>query len=134
MRTKNMRLATIFAVLLIASTPLHAACVNKFVSRADGNKKILTLLTGMLTFAEAQELGQQLAKKGSQPVEWIDDNGKIVASAVQFQPVRPMPVKCADKPSGSVVNVTFLTFASPGKSLTIKFTETLSVAFEEQAK
>ena len=33
-----------------------AACLNKFVSRTDGPKRIVTLLTGKLTFGEAQAL------------------------------------------------------------------------------
>lgn len=108
--------------------------MNKYVSRAEGNKKVVTLLTGMLTFAEAQELGQQLSTKSHAPVEWVDDNDKALASAAVFQPVRPMPVKCADKPSGSVVNVTFLTAATPGSTMRIKFSETLTVDFTEQTK
>ncbi len=111
----------------------HAACMNKFVSRSDGSKKIVTLLTGSLTFQEAQELGKNVtAKKGT--VEWIDDKGKAIAAAAEFQAVRPMPVACGDKPSGAVVNVVFLTFANPSKSLIVKFPDGASVTFEEQAK
>ena len=67
-------------------------------------------------------------------MEWVDECGNTIAQASSFEPVRPMPVACDEKPSGSVINVTFLTFATPGKGLTIKFSEELLVYFDEQAK
>ncbi len=134
MNTKIIRITTLVAVLVLCAAPLHAACVNKYVARTEGNKKVFILLTGLLTFDEAKDLGKQIIAKDAQPVEWVDQNGKTLSTAVRFQAVRPMPVKCADKPSGSVVNVTFLTFASPSKSVRIKFSETLTVEFQEQAK
>lgn len=111
----------------------HAACMNKFVARTEGNKKVLTLLTGSMTFQEAQALGKSVQAK-KETVEWVDNNGKAVATAAEFQPVRPMPVACGDKPSGAVVNVVFLTFANPSKSVTVKLGTDTIVTFEEQAK
>ncbi len=132
----SRKLFAFAAALVITSTMVgsaHAACVNKYVARSEGNnKKILTLLTGKLTFDEAKELGRKLGTKSSPPVEWVDEGGNVVASSVQFQAVRPMPVACDDKPSGSVINVTFLTFTTPAGGITIKFSEDLIVYFDEQ--
>ena len=123
-------LATMATLMPVAS---YAACMNKFVSRTDGNKKVVTLLTGSVTFQEAQELAKSIvAKKAT--VEWLDDKGKLVASAAEFQAVRPMPVACGDKPSGAVVNVVFLTFTSPAKLMTVKLGDISTVTFEEQTK
>ena len=122
--------ATLAILMPVAS---YAACMNKFVSRTDGNKKVVTLLTGSMTFQEAQELAKNLQAKKA-VVEWQDDKGKVVASAAEFQAVRPMPVACGDKPSGAVVNVVFLTFTSPAKTMTVKLGEITTVTFEEQAK
>ncbi|MFA6958927.1 MAG: hypothetical protein WC538_23900 [Thermoanaerobaculia bacterium] len=123
--------SAIAAALIPAAA--HAACMNKFVSRTDGNKKIVTLLTGSITFQEAQELskGVQTKKAG---VEWQDDKGKLIAAAAEFQPVRPMPVACGDKPSGAVINVVFLTFANPSKAMTVKLGDVTTVTFVEQEK
>ena len=111
----------------------HAACMNKFVTRTEANKKIVTLLTGSITFQEAQELAKNVQTKKA-VVEWQDDKGKVISSAAEFQAVRPMPVACGDKPSGAVINVTFLTFAVPAKSMTIKLGDVSTVTFVEQDK
>ena len=124
------------AVLLVAVvTPrAHAACMNKFVLRADGNKKQVTLLTGMMTFPEAQELAQKISQKQQAPIDWVDKGGKSLATAAEFAVVRPMPVSCGDKASGVVVNATFVTYATPSKTMHVKFTDDLTVEFEEQSK
>ena len=123
--------ATSAAVLLPLAA--HAACMNKFVARTDANKRTFTLLTGSITFQEAQDLAKIVqARKAS--VEWLDDNGKAVAAAAEFQAVRPMPVACGDKPSGAVLNVVFLTFAKSSKTITIKLGDIATVAFVEQDK
>lgn len=130
--TMTRLMATAIAVVLFPAAA-QAACMNKFVSRTEGNKKIVTLLTGSITFQEAQELAKNVqAKKTS--VEWVDANGKTIAGAAEFQPVRPMPVACGDKPSGAVINLVLLTFASPEKSMTVKLGEMATVEFVEQAK
>jgi len=133
MNRKSFVLA-VALVVIMSSGPAQAACVNKYVARTEGNKRILTLLTGKLTFDEAKELGKNIGTRSAPPVEWVDDGGNVVATSVQFQAVRPMPVACDDKPSGSVINVTFLTFSNPTGGITIKFSEDLLVYFEEQNK
>ena len=131
---RKLILASALAVVATLAPAAQATCVNKYVARTEGNKKILTLLTGKLTFDEAQQLAKALISKSAKPVEWVDEGGTTIASSVQFQAVRPMPVACDDKPSGSVINVTFLTFANPTGGITIKFSEDLLVYFEEQNK
>jgi hypothetical protein len=129
-------LTTIAACMIFVTGASYAqACVNRYVVRTEGNnKKIFTFLTGKVTFPEAQELVKKFADKSLQPVEWVDDSGKTIARATTFEAVRPMPVACDGKPSGSVINVMFLTFAPPGKGVTIKFPDDMLVYFEEQGK
>ncbi|MGK2858358.1 MAG: hypothetical protein ACSLFQ_14250 [Thermoanaerobaculia bacterium] len=127
------RLIVTAAVAILLPASAYAACMNKFVARTEGNKKIFTLLTGSITFQEAQELAKIVqARKAS--IDWLDDKGKVVSSAAEFQPMRPMPVACGDKPSGAVINVVFLTFASPAKMMTIKLGDVTTVDFVEQDK
>jgi hypothetical protein len=125
-------IVTAIAAILFPSMT-YAACMNKFVARTEGNKKIVTLLTGSITFQEAQELVKSVQTKKSS-VEWLDDKGKLIAPAAEFQAVRPMPVACGDKPSGAVLNVVFLTFASPSKAMTVKLGDVTTVTFVEQDK
>jgi hypothetical protein len=135
MKRKTVILAAACLALLVVAGSARAACVNKYVLRTEGNnKKIFTLLTGKITFPEAQEMAKRLIDKSMQPVEWVDEGGKTIARASIFEPVRPMPVACDDKPSGAVINVTFLTFATPGKGITLKFPGDLLVYFDEQTK
>jgi hypothetical protein len=125
-------IVTMMAAILLPSSA-YAACMNKFVTRTEGNKKIVTLLTGSVTFQEAQDIAKNLqAKKAT--VEWVDDKGKTLAAAAEFQAVRPMPVACGDKPSGAVINVVFLTFTNPSKTMTVKLGDVATVAFVEQDK
>ncbi|MBI2215481.1 MAG: hypothetical protein HYU52_17665 [Acidobacteria bacterium] len=127
------RLILTALVILVFPASAFAACMNKFVARTEGNKKVVTLLTGSITFQEAQELSKNIQSKKA-IVEWVDDKGKAIATAAEFQPVRPMPVACGDKPSGAVLNVVFLTFANPSKAMTVKLGEATTVTFSEQDK
>ena len=121
-------------VLGVVAGSARAACVNKYVARTEGNKKIFTLLTGKITFPEAQALAKAVTAKTAPAIEWVDEGGNTIATSVQVQAVRPMPVACDDKPSGSVINVTFLTFSTPSGGVTIKFSEEMLVYFDEQEK
>jgi hypothetical protein len=131
-RARRILIATIAATLV--STGAHATCMNKFVVRAEGNKRMLTLLTGMLTFAEASELAKAVSEKRAPQIEWVDEKGKPIATAVEFSAVRPMPVACGEKASGTVINATFMSFATPTKKMTVKLKPDLIVEFEEQTK
>lgn len=121
-----------FALLLIPRAG-SAACMNKFVRRTEGNRQIVTLLTGKLTFEEAKTLAQNLASHQAPLLEWIDDGGKLIAKQFgELKVMRPMPVGCDGRASGVVVVVTFLSSNTPGKKMTIKLDANTSVAFEEQ--
>jgi hypothetical protein len=130
-----MRIAFALIALSVASE-LHAAtCVNKFVRRTDGAKQIVTLLTGKLTFQEAQALAQSIAEHRARPIEWISDDGKPIARQLgDLKVVRPMPVACDGKPSGSIIIVTFLSQLQPSKKMGIRFDPHMNVLFVEQSE
>ncbi|MGA7614016.1 MAG: hypothetical protein WBX15_02440 [Thermoanaerobaculia bacterium] len=132
MRPMSLAVTTV-AVALIGTISANAACVNKYVARKQERRQILTLLTGMMTFQEAQALSKAIDAKKSPPVKWLDDSGRQVAEQLgELRVVRPMPVACGDKSSGVVVTVDFLTFATPGKTVTIQFSDSLTVTFAKQ--
>jgi hypothetical protein len=114
--------------LLAAGQASAVTCVNKFIRRSEGAKQVVTLLTGKLTFEEAQ------ARAKSGPIEWVDDKGRSVAKSVELKVVRPMPVGCDGKTSGVVMVATFVSTMPPGKKLNVKLNETTTVAFEEQSE
>jgi hypothetical protein len=122
---------SISVVLLLAfvANAADAACMNRFVARTEGGtRQVVTLLTGKLTFQEAQEM----AAKAS--FVWVDDNGKTIAK--QFGPlkvVRPMPVGCDGKASGVVVIVTFASSFAPTKIMNLKLNAETTVPFEQQS-
>jgi hypothetical protein len=117
--------------LLIANSA-SAACQNKFLRRTDGPRQVVTLLTGKLTFQEAQALSAAIDAKKSAPVAWIDDKGKELARQFgELKVVRPMPVGCDGKASGVVVIVSFGTLSQPVKKMIVKFDENTTVEFDE---
>lgn len=117
------------AILLFALTPsVHAAvCVNRFLARTEGPKQVITLLTGKLTYQEAQELAKQHGA-----LSWVDEAGKVIATSVEVKAVRPMPVGCDGKTSGVVLQVSFLATKQPSKHMTVKMADGQTVQFEEQ--
>jgi hypothetical protein len=120
-------------VLAVVPTLVHAACLNKFVRRTEGARQVMTLLTGKLTFQEADALSKAIAAKQSPPIEWVDDAGKTIAKQLgDMKPVRPMPVACDNRTSGSVITVTFQSAMPPSKKMRIKLDEKTIVDFEEQ--
>src|SRR6266568_7525979 len=91
------------AVLAVAPSLVHAACLNKFVRRTEGTRQVMTLLTGKLTFQEADALAKAIASKQAPPIEWVDDGGKTIARQLgDMKAVRPMPVACEPRTSGAV--------------------------------
>jgi hypothetical protein len=120
-------------VLALAPSVLHAACLNKFVRRSEGARQVMTLLTGKLTFQEADALSKAIAAKQAPPIEWVDDNGKTIAKQLgDMKAVRPMPVACDNRTSGAVISVTFQSAAPPAKKMRIKLDANTIVDFEEQ--
>ena len=130
----KVRLASI-ALLLFAAAELAsgAQCVNKFVSTRQGVREVVTLLTGKLTFQEAQALAQAIRDKQSPPIEWVDDSGKTISRQVgPLEVVRPMPVGCDGKTSGVVMIVSFPSATSPTKKMNVKLDTKTTVAFDQQ--
>lgn len=131
------RLALLLAIAMFAATAPRASaattCVNKFRSKSEGPRQVVTLLTGKLTFQEAQALVEAISAKQSPPIEWVDDKGKSIAK--QFgdaKVVRPMPVGCDGKTSGVVMVVTFPTGQQPSAKMQIKLDANAAVTFEQQ--
>ncbi|GEM_PF-906147 len=129
------RIAVFALVAAAVSLPASAAvCVNKFLSRSEGAaKQIVTLLTGKLTFQEAQDLAKAITAKSAPPLEWVDDKGKTIARQFgELKVVRPMPVGCDGKTSGVVVIATFQTLSQPSGKMIVKLDPNTTVTFDEQ--
>lgn len=125
-------LLTLLALLPVSA---RAACVNRFVSRADRQLQVVTLLTGKITFQEAQALAKDIQARKAPPLEWVDDAGKVIARQFgELKVVRPMPVGCDGRTSGVVVIATFATGSSPSKKMNVKLSPDSAVTFEQQAE
>ena len=130
----NLRLAASVLVCLFAANAATAACVNRFVSRTERPRQVVTLLTGKLTFQEAQALAASIQKKEAAPLEWLGEDGKAIAKQFgELKVVRPMPVGCDGKTSGVVMIVNFATASTPQKKMLVKFDPQTTVAFDQQA-
>jgi len=128
------RTAVSALVALALAAPLSAAvCVNKYLVRSEGPRQVVTLLTGKLTFQDAQALSKAIADKSAQPLEWVDAKGKTVSKMFgDLKVVRPMPVGCDGRTSGVVMIATFLTPSKPVKKMNVKFKAKTVVVFNEQ--
>jgi hypothetical protein len=128
-----MRLASVLLVSLLAAETASAACVNRFVNRADRPYQVVTLLTGKLTFQEAKELTEKINKNQAPPIEWVTEGGKTIAKQYgELKVMRPMPVGCDGKSSGVVVIATFPSAQSPSKKMFVKLDANTTVEFEQQ--
>ena len=129
------RLSSLALALFLVSTADAATCVNRFVARPQRSQQQVTLLTGKLTFQEAQTLATRI-KAGEAPrLEWVGDNGKPVGKQVgDLKVVRPMPVGCDGKTSGVVIIANFLAVQAPAKKMNVRLDEQTTVAFDEQAQ
>ena len=132
----NVRLAvSAFVCLLLSANAASAACVNRFVNRSERPHQVVTLLTGKLTFQEAQELSASIQKKQAAPLEWLSADGKPIAKQFgELKVVRPMPVGCDGKTSGVVMIVKFATASTPDKKMLVKLNADTTVAFDQQAE
>jgi hypothetical protein len=127
------RLLLVVVALLVVPSLAHAACLNKFVRRTEGPRQIMTLLTGKLTFQEADALAKAISAKQAPPLEWVDDGGKTIAKQLgDMKAVRPMPVACDNKTSGAVISVIFQSALPPAKKMRVKLDANTIVDFEEQ--
>jgi hypothetical protein len=127
------RLILSAAACVLAAHVASAACVNRFVSRTERPRQVVTLLTGKLTFQEAQALAVSIQKKLAAPIEWVGSDGKSIAKQFgELKVVRPMPVGCDGKTSGVVMIVNFATGISPEKKMLVKLNADTTVAFDQQ--
>jgi hypothetical protein len=130
-----MRLLVPVLLVVFAAQAASAACVNRFVSRAQGNTQMVTLLTGKLTFQEAQDLAKKIQDGKAPRLEWVNDDGKAIAKQMgALKVVRPMPVGCDGKTSGVVMIAQFLAVHPPAKKMSVKIDAQTTVQFEEQAQ
>jgi hypothetical protein len=127
--------SVVFAVgACVIATDAFAACTNKFLRRTEGPRQVVTLLTGKLTFQEAQALSAAITKKEAPPIEWVDEKGKVIARQYgDLRIVRPMPVGCDGKTSGVIFVATFTAVHPPAKKMFVKLTAESTVEFEEQS-
>ncbi|MCU1350652.1 MAG: hypothetical protein JWO56_3682 [Acidobacteria bacterium] len=120
------------ALFIFAAQSASAACMNKFLRRAEGPRQVVTLLTGKLTFQEAQALSAAIEQKKSPAIMWVDEKGKEISRQFgELRVVRPMPVGCDGKASGVVAIVTFPTPQQPSRKMLVKLDNETTVAFDE---
>jgi hypothetical protein len=124
--------AVIAALYLISARPAEAACMNKFMTRLAPPRQDVTLLTGTLTFQEAQALAEAIESKKLPPIAWLDGKKTVAVQFGKLNVMRPMPVGCSGKPSGVVMTVSFITSIAPPKKMTVRLTPELTVEFEQQ--
>jgi hypothetical protein len=133
--TQNRRFGSslTLAFILLASSSARAACVNKFTHRDQGPRHAITLLTGKLSFQNAQALAAAIKDGKAPPLEWLSDTGKTIAKSFgELKVVRPMPVGCEGNSSGVILIVTFAAVRKPENKIIIKFDANTVVTFEEQ--
>lgn len=129
-----MRIVAATALALLLADAASAACVNRFVARSEKNQQTVTLLTGKLTFQEAQELAKKISAGEAPHFEWVNESGKPIGKQIgDLKVVRPMPVGCDGKTSGVVIIASFFAVHPPSKVMHVKINADTTVAFEQQA-
>lgn len=124
---------SLFVSVLAADIASAAPCVNRFVTRRERTGQQVTLLTGRLTFQEAQALAARIQSGEAPRLEWVNESGKSIARQFgELKVVRPMPVGCDGKKSGVVMIATFIAVHPPQKKMLVKLDEQTTVEFEEQ--
>ena len=95
----------------------------------------MTLLTGKLSYQDAQELAAAIHDGKAAPIEWVEENGRVVAKQFgELRIIRPMPVACDGNSSGVIMMTTFATVQTPGKRIFVRFGPKSTVEFEEQSQ
>lgn len=132
----TIRIITAMLLLAFSTSDASAACMNRFIARSERPKQIVTLLTGKLTFQEAQALATAVNSKKAPGLEWVAADGARLAKQLgELKVVRPMPVGCDGKTSGAIMIVTFAPMAAPPmKQMFVKFDALTTVAFEQQTQ
>lgn len=129
-----IRTSAAFLLVTLAAHSASAACMNRFVARTERPRQIVTLLTGKLTFQEAQTLADAINKRQAPGLEWVTADGKSVAKQFgELKIVRPMPVGCDGKTSGVVMVATFGSSTAPAGKMFVKLNPNTTVEFEEQS-
>ena len=129
------QIAVTVLCLAFASSASSQVCMNKFLSRSEGSRQVVTLLTGKLTYQEAYVLAKSIKDGQSPPLEWVGDTGKSIAKQYgDLKIVRPMPVGCDGKKSGVVMVAMFPSLQKPVKKMNIKLDPDTTVSFDEQGQ
>ena len=135
MNTTRSYTALALLLLTVASQDASAACVNRFTARTDAPRQVITLLTGKLTFQDAQRLAALITSRKSPPLEWVTAEGKTIARQFgDLKVVRPMPVGCDGKTSGVVMVVSFPTAMKAAKKMFVKLDANTVVGFDQAAE
>ncbi len=131
----KIRLAISAFTFLLAAHVASAACVNRFVNRNERVRQVVTLLTGKLTFQEAQTLAASILKKQATPLEWVsaEANRSPNSSASSKWFARCRSAATA-KTSGVVLIVTFPTTVAPDKKMLVKLNAETTIPFDQQAE
>lgn len=138
--TQNMRFSstlgiTVICGLLATASAAEAACINRFTHTDKGPQHTLTMLTGKMTFQDAQALATAIHDRKAAPLEWVDSKGKTIATQFgELKVIRPMPVACDANSSGVIMMATFATVQTPPNKIWIKFDPKLTVEFDEQSE
>ena len=121
------------AAAMLTASAVEAACVNRYIHRKDSRGRIaLTVVTGKLTFTEAQKLAADVdANKAT--ITWTDRDGKPIVTALPgVQAQRPMPVGCDGRASGAAMAINFLRPTPPAGNIYLRFGDGEVVELEEQ--
>ncbi|MEO8380316.1 MAG: hypothetical protein ABI779_11685 [Acidobacteriota bacterium] len=129
------RTLSLLFLLAIGASNASAACMNRFVTRTERPRQIVTLLTGKLTFQEAQTLAEAINRKQAPALEWVTPEGKTIAKQYgELKIVRPMPVGCDGKTSGVVLVAIFAAQLPPEKKMYVKLNADTTVVFDQQGQ
>ncbi len=123
----RVALATVLVSIALAH-PAAAACVNLFhVNAGAAPSQRITLLSGKITYEEAQGLSGKRAS-----VTWVDEKGTPIVDAAEVRVMRPMPVSCDGKTSGVVMEAKFITIRRPAKTMLVRLGDGAPVEFAER--
>lgn len=131
----RIRLSLAVCLLILVAGRSGAVCVNKFTSRVEGPRHIVTFLTGKLTFQSAQALAVAIRDGKAAPLEWVDSSGKLIARQFgELKVIRPMPVSCDGNASGVIMMAVFPTAQQPSRKMFVKLDANNVVAFDQQSE
>ena len=135
MPTRLLRIVPLLLLVSLLAGRAEAACVNRFLARSEKTSQVITLLTGRLTFQEAQALAKAIKDGKAPQLEWVDEKGKTLAKQLgELKVVRPMPVGCDGKSSGVVLIASFMRVTGPSRRMYVKLDGTTVTQFDEQTQ